>query len=117
MKWEDRTPIDELTDKHELMTFDPDNPEFTQVLRAEREGRTFEVVVPIFLDRTRVGEVVNAAVDGETVFILCRYDRPLDDFNEVVGLLVVAVPNGDRRHRAVIAHTTYSFERLKLPFG
>jgi hypothetical protein len=62
------------------------------------------------LHDARVGEVVAAAISGETVFLLGRLDRPIDDRLGTPGLLVVAVPHRDGRFRAVIAHATYSLE-------
>jgi hypothetical protein len=106
-----RLILDRLTNDHELLPFDPDDPEATQVLAVEHGGRTLEVLVPLLYDDTRVGEVVTSAVSGETVFLLCRHDRPLDDSLGTLGLLVVAVPHREGRYRAVIAHATYALER------
>jgi hypothetical protein len=107
---EDGVIIDQLTDKHELLPFDPTDPDATQVVAVEHGGRTLEVIVPLLYDDTRIGEVVAAAVAGETMFVLCRHDRPLDESHGTLGLLVVAVPDRDGRYRAVIAHATYALE-------
>lgn len=75
-----------------------------------------EVVVPVFYDEPRVGEVVSAAIACRTLFRLGRYDRQHDSQYGTLGRLVVAVPHRDGRYRAAIAHTTYSQEgdgRLK----
>jgi hypothetical protein len=84
--------LDRLTDKHELLPFDPADPDSTRVVTVEHGGRTLEVIVPLLYDDTRIGEVVAAAVAGNTAFVLCRHDRPLDDFHGTPGLVVVAVP-------------------------
>jgi hypothetical protein len=108
---EPRVILDQLTDKHELLPFDPTDPDATQVVAVEHGGRTLEVIVPLLYDGTRIGEVVTAAVTGETVFLLCRHDRPLDDDHGTLGLLVVAVPDREGRYRAVIAHATHALEQ------
>jgi hypothetical protein len=58
--------------------------------------------------------VLAPAVVGAIVFLLCRHDRPLDDDYGTLGLLVVARPHPDGRHRAVIAHSTFRLETLGL---
>jgi hypothetical protein len=65
---ENRTILDQLSDKHELLSLD----------------------------------------------LVCRHDRPHGHGQGVLGLLVVARPHPDGRHRAVIAHTTYSLRTLGL---
>ena len=110
MAREDEAPLDMLTDKHELWPYNPDDAERTEVVAVEHGGRRLEVIVPLLYDGFRVGEVVTAAVAGETVFLLGRYDRPLSDDLGTPGLLVVAVPHRDGRYRAVIAHATYSLD-------
>ena len=110
MAREDETPLDRLTIRHELMPYDSDDAERTEIVTVEHGGRRLEVIVPLLFDGLRVGEVVAAAVAGETVFLLGRYDRPLDADLGTPGLLVVAVPHRDGRYRAVIAHATYSLE-------
>jgi hypothetical protein len=109
MAYEDRVPLDRLTHKHESYPYDPTDPELTQVLAVEHGGRTLEVIVPLF-DDARIGEVVAAAADGAVLFLLCRYDRPFDDFWGTLGFLVVAIPYKDGRYRAVIAHYTHSLD-------
>jgi hypothetical protein len=103
--------LDQLTDKHELLPFDPDDPDATQVVAVEHGGWTLEVIVPLLYDDTRIGEVVASAVASEMVFVLCRQDRPLEDDYGTLGLLVVAVPYRDGRYRAVIAHATHALEQ------
>jgi hypothetical protein len=107
---EDRLILDSLTGKHELLSIDPTDPETTQVVRIEHAGRDLEVIMPLFYEGIGIGEVVAAAVDRETVFVLCRHDRPLDDHYGILGLLVVAVPYREGRYRAVIAHATHALE-------
>jgi hypothetical protein len=107
---EARMILDRLTDKHELLPFDPADPDSTQVVTVEHDGRTLEVIVPLLFDDTRIGEVVAAAVAGQTAFVLCRHDKPLDDDHGTLGLLVVAVPYREGLYRAVIAHATYALE-------
>src|SRR4051812_23626768 len=107
---EARVILDRLTDKHELLPFDPTDPDATQVVAVEHGGRTLEVIVPLYYDGTRIGAVVAAAADGAVLFLLCRHDRPLDEYLGTLGLLVVAIPSEDGRYRAVIAHSTYSLD-------
>jgi hypothetical protein len=71
---ENRTILDQLSDKHELLSLDLDYPELCQLLQVTQDG------------------------DGDGV----------------LGLLVVARSHPDGRHRAVIAHTTFSLEMLGL---
>jgi hypothetical protein len=111
---ENRTILDQLSDKHELMSLDLDFPECYQVLQINQDGRDLQVIVPLFFDGTRVGEVLASFMVGEIVFLLCRHDKDYGDGYGVLGLLVVAKPHPDGRHRAVIAHTTFSLERLGL---
>jgi hypothetical protein len=103
--------LDQLTDKHELLTFDPTDPDATQVVTVEHGGRTLEVIVPLLYDDTRIGEVVASAVSDEMIFLLCRHDRPLDDDHGTLGLLVVAIPYREGRYRTVIAHATHALEQ------
>jgi hypothetical protein len=109
MAYGDFVPLDRLTHKHELFSYDPTNPELTQVLVVEHGGRTREVIVPLFYD-ARIGEVVAAAGDGAVLFVLCRYDRPFDNSWGTLGFPVVAIPSKDGRYRAVIAHYTHSLD-------
>jgi hypothetical protein len=111
---ENQTILDQLSDKHELLSLDLDFPECYQVLQVPHEARTLEVIVPLFFDGTRVGEVLASAMVGEIVFLLCRHDKDHGYGYGVLGLLVVARPHPDGRHRAVIAHTTFSLETLGL---
>ena len=62
---EARVILDRLADKHELLAFDPTDPDTTQVVTVEQGGRALEVIVPLFYDLTRIGEVVAAAADGD----------------------------------------------------
>jgi hypothetical protein len=117
MPREDRLLIDQLTDKHELSYYypgDSDDPDLTQFLEIECNGRKLQVLVPLFYDGTRIGEVVHQAMVDNVVFLLCRHDKPFDAFYGTLGLLVVAIPQGEGCYRAVIAHTTFSLEKLNL---
>jgi hypothetical protein len=96
------------------MSLDRDFPECFQVLQVPLEGRDHRVIVPLFFDGTRVGEVLASAVVGEIVFLLCRHDKDHGDGYGTLGLLVVARPHPDGRPRAVIAHTTFRLETLGL---
>jgi hypothetical protein len=111
---ENRTILDRLSDKHELLSLDLNYPELHQVLQVTQDGRDLQVIVPLFYDGTRVGEVLASSVVGEIVFLLCRHDKDHGYGYGVLGLLVVAKPHPDGRHRAVIAHTTFSLETLGL---
>jgi hypothetical protein len=115
MPREERQFIDLLTDKHELLYYYYRSDEdLTQILDIECDGRPLQVIVPLFYDGTRIGEVVHQAMVDNVVFLLCRHDKPFDAFYGTLGLLVVAIPQGEGRYRAVIAHTTFSLERLNL---
>jgi hypothetical protein len=111
---ENRTILDCLDDKHELSSLDLNYPECYQVLQITQDGRDLQVIVPLFYDGTRVGEVLASAMVGEIVFLLCRHDKEYGDGYGTLGLLVVAKPHPDGRHRAVIAHTTFNLETLGL---
>ena len=95
----DRNEIiqDQSDDKQELLSLDLNATECYQALGLLVEGRSLQMIVPLSFDGTRVGEVADTAVAGETFLLLCRQ----------AGLLVVDVPRADVRHRAVIAHTTF----------
>jgi hypothetical protein len=114
MAREDEVTCDQLSDRHELWRYDPTNPESTQVVSVEHGGEALEVIVPLYFDGLRVGEVVAAAVVGRIALLLCRHDRPLDGYDGVPGLLVVALPHPDGRHRSVIAHATFALEKPGL---
>jgi hypothetical protein len=111
---ENQTILDQLSDKHELLSLDLNYPECYQVLQVTLDGRDLRVIVPLFYDGIRVGEVLASTMVGEIAFLLCRHDKDYGYGNGVLGLLVVAKPHLDGRHRAVIAHTTFSLERLGL---
>jgi hypothetical protein len=106
---DENVPIDFLIYKHLFLSCDPTDPKLNQILVVEHGGRTLEVIVPLCYD-ARIGEFVAAAADGAVVFLLCRYDRPFDDFWGTLGFLVVAIPYKDGRYRAAIAHSTYALE-------
>jgi hypothetical protein len=84
------------------------------VLQVPLDGRDLRVIVPLIYDGTRVGEVLAPSMVGEIVFLLCRHDKDHGYGQGVLGLLVMARPHPDGRHRAVIAHTTFSLEWLGL---
>jgi hypothetical protein len=111
---ENETILDQLGDKHELLSLDLNYPECYQVIQVPQDGRDLRAIVPLSFDGTRVGEVLGSAMVGEIAFLLCRHDKDHGDGYGVLGLLVVARPHPDGRHRAVIAHTTFSLERLGL---
>jgi hypothetical protein len=111
---ENEAILDRLIHKHELVRLNLINPELHQVLRITQDGRDLQVIVPLFFDGIRVGEVLASSMVGEIVFLLCRHDKDYGYGQGVLGLLVVAKPHPDGRHRTVIAHTTYSLETLGL---
>jgi hypothetical protein len=111
---ENETILDQLSHKHELLSLDLNYPECYQVLQVPQDGRDLRVIVPLFYDGIRIGGVVASAEAGDLLFLLCRHDRPHGYGQGVLGLLVVARPHPDGRHRAVIAHTTYSLRTLGL---
>jgi hypothetical protein len=63
------TVLDRLSDKHELLSLILDFPECYQVLQVTQDGRDLQVIVPLFYDGTRVGEVLASALVGEIVFL------------------------------------------------
>jgi hypothetical protein len=105
-------PIDLLTDKHELLSFDTDRADWWQWVEFEHGGRKYRVQVPIAYDNG-VERVVRADDSGDLLYLIGEVGHDLDDRSRI-GCLIVARPQEDGTHRAVVFHSLYPLIRTGL---
>ncbi len=97
-----RYPIDLVTDKHELISYDLDDAESWQHVELEHDGRTYQVRVPRAYD-PGVKRIIRTDDCGELLYLIGEVDR---DYNgSPIGCLIVARPLEDGTYRTVIFHS------------
>lgn len=105
-------PIDLLTDKHELLGFDPDRPDGWRWLEVEHGGRSYRVRVPVAYD-DRVERVMRVDDYGDLLYLIGEVGHDLDDRGRIGGL-IVARHVGGGTHWAVVFHSLYPPARTGL---
>jgi hypothetical protein len=98
-------PIDLLTDKHELLPFDTDRPDWWQWLEFEHGGRSYRVRVPVAYDNG-VERLVRADDCGDRLYLTGEVGHDLGDRGRI-GCLIVARPLEDGTYRAIVFHSLY----------
>ena len=99
-----RYPIDQVTDKHELISYDLDRAESWQQLEVEHKGRTYQVKVPKAYD-AGVTRIVRVDDCGELLYLFGEVGLNYD--GSPVGCLIAARPFDDGTYRTVIFHSLY----------
>jgi hypothetical protein len=100
-----RLPIDLVTDKHELITFDSDQPDGWQQLEIEHDGSAYRVRVPIAYDNG-VERIVRVDDCGSLLYLLGEVGHDHADQGRI-GCLIVARPLEDGTYRTVVFHSLY----------
>jgi hypothetical protein len=108
-------PIDLLTDKHELLAFDPDRPDWWQWLEFEHGDRTYRVRVPIAYDGG-VERIVRADDCGDRLYLTGEVGHDLDDRGRL-GCLIVARPLEDGASLTIVFHSLYPLSMSGLTPG
>ena len=105
-------PIDLLTDKHELLSFDLDRPDWWQWLEVDHGDRRYRVLVPVAYDNG-VERVVRVDDGGELLYMIGEVGHDFDGRGRI-GCLIVARPREDGTYRAVVFHSLYPLARTGL---
>jgi hypothetical protein len=99
-----RYPIDLVTDKHELISYDLDEADSWQHVEVEHNGRTYRVRVPRAYDKG-VKRIIRTDDCGELLYLIGEVGLDYDD--SPIGCFIVARPLEDGTYRTVIFHSLY----------
>ncbi len=99
-----RYPIDLVTDKHELISFDLDRAESWQLVDVEYDGRSYRVRGLRAYDNG-VKRIIRADEVGDLLYLIGEVGP---DYNgSPIGCLIVARATEDGTHRTIIFHSLY----------
>ena len=92
--------IDIVSDKHELLPFDSDQPDWWQLVEVEQGGRTYRVHVPIIYDNG-VERIIRVDDGGDLLYLLGEVGHDHDDRGRI-GCLLVAHRLEDGTYRVSV---------------
>jgi hypothetical protein len=97
--------IDFVTDKHGLISFDSDRPDWWQQLEFKHGDRTYRVQVPVAYDNG-VERIVRVDDCGALLYLIGEVGHDHADQGRI-GCLIVARPLEDGTYRTFVFHSLF----------